>query len=83
MLVKLFTDHPNSVDENYFEHMFTAASFGITMVFFGLLCFIHAVLPFLFEKSASKAIDRLYVRMVSHRNKKNPPVVHRQPKAAE
>jgi hypothetical protein len=82
VLVKLFTDHPKSVDENYFEHMFMAGSFGVTMVFYGLLCFVHAVLPFLFEKSASKAIDRLYVRMVTHRNKKKPPV-HPQTTAAE
>ncbi len=72
MLVRLFTDHPKSVDESYFEHLLTASSFGISMVFYGLLCFVHALLPFLFEKSASRAIDRLYIRMVTHRNKNNP-----------
>jgi hypothetical protein len=72
VLRKLFTDHPNSVDESYFEHLLAASSFGLTMIFYGLLCLIHAVLPFLFEKSASIAIDRLYVRMVTHRNKNNP-----------
>ena len=50
MLVKLFTDHPNSVDESYFEHLLVASSFGVTMIFYGILCFVHALLPFLFEK---------------------------------
>jgi hypothetical protein len=72
VLRKLFTDHPSSVDDNYFEHLLTASSFGLTMIFYGLLCLIHALLPFLFEKSASIAINRLYVRMVTHRNKNNP-----------
>ncbi|UTW55849.1 DUF6356 family protein [Kordiimonas sp. SCSIO 12610] len=81
MLVRLFTEHPKSVDESYFEHLLMASSFGLTMVFYGLLCFVHALLPFLFEKSASKAIDRLYVRMVTNRNRKNA-AKHSHPTAA-
>ncbi|MDX1709620.1 MAG: DUF6356 family protein [Rhodovibrionaceae bacterium] len=66
---ELFTKHPASVDETYGEHMVMAASFGGRMFLASLACFVHAVFPFLFERTGSKAISELYERMVTNRHK--------------
>lgn len=66
-MLKLFTAHPASVDESYTEHMAVAASFGARMVLAGIACFIHALVPFLFERTGSSAITQLHERMVTHR----------------
>ena len=72
MLYRLFTEHPASVDETYGEHMGVATSFGVRMVLAGLACLIHAVLPFLFVKTGSKAITELHERMVAKRRRHAP-----------
>lgn len=62
-LTRLFTNHPASVDESYFEHMRFAGSFAASLLLAGLAALVHAVLPFLFEKTASQIINRLHHRM--------------------
>ncbi|MEL6645485.1 MAG: DUF6356 family protein [Pseudomonadota bacterium] len=61
-LTKLFTHHPASVDETYFEHMRFAAWFSGTLLLAAAAALIHAILPFLFEKTASRIVARLYER---------------------
>lgn len=63
----LFTKHPNSVGESYFEHVLSALSFAIMMVLAGVICAIHSVLPFLFEKTAGNIIEGLYQKMKMNR----------------
>jgi hypothetical protein len=63
----LFTSHPRSVGETYGEHLRSATGFGLTMLFAGLACLLHGVFPFLFERTGSNAIGRLYERMVVNR----------------
>ncbi len=62
-----FTDHPATVGETYGEHLVHASGFGFAMIRGGLVCLIHAVLPFLFEKSGSRIITALHDRMVTNR----------------
>ncbi len=62
-----FTEHPASVGETYVEHMGVAASFGWRMFIASLACFVHAVLPFAFMRTGSKAIAELHERMVRNR----------------
>ena len=50
---KLFTEHPHSMDETYFEHLICAASYGLRMIFAGFAAIIHSIFPFLFETTAS------------------------------
>jgi len=64
---QLFVDHPRQVGETYFEHMATAASFGVRMVAGGLACFVHAVLPGVCVKTGSRTIIGLHERMVANR----------------
>lgn len=65
--LSLFTAHPASVNETYFEHMGVAASFSVKLLFAGLVCLVHAVLPFMFEKTGSRQVDHLYRIMVANR----------------
>ena len=67
MITRLFTEHPASVDETYGEHMAMAASFGWRMLLGSLVCFVHALLPFLFVKTGSTIITELHDRMVTNR----------------
>ncbi|MEM9881230.1 MAG: DUF6356 family protein, partial [Pseudomonadota bacterium] len=66
-MLKLFTQHPASVNETYTEHMGSAFSFGSTMVVAGCACLLHGVFPFLFDKTGRTAVAKLYDRMISHR----------------
>ncbi|HEY4447365.1 MAG TPA: DUF6356 family protein [Steroidobacteraceae bacterium] len=66
-LIRAFTGHPASVGESYFEHLFRALYFGVRMVFAGLACLVHGVLPFLFVRTGSRAIAELNDRMVINR----------------
>lgn len=67
MLRSLFTDHPASVDETYGEHMVVAGSFGCRLLLASMACFVHAVFPWLFEKTGSSIITELHDRMVVNR----------------
>ena len=72
MLRELFTEHPNSVEETYAEHMGTAFSFAGGMFLGAIACFIHGFLPFLFVKTGSATIDELHDRMVVNRQQRAP-----------
>lgn len=51
--------HPRTVGESYVEHAAIAGRFGATMVAGGVKCLIHAILPSMFERSASDCVARL------------------------
>lgn len=65
----LFKDHPASVGETYGEHFIMATSFAGRMIFGGLACLIHGVLPFLFTRTGSNTIRVLHDRMVINRRR--------------
>lgn len=58
-----FTHHPHEVGESYFEHMAVAGRVGLAMAGGALACFVHALCPFLFERTGSATIERLYRRI--------------------
>lgn len=64
---RLFTAHPESVGESYFQHLAHASGFSLRMVGGGIACFVHALLPFLFVKTGSDTIRCLHDRMVANR----------------
>lgn len=68
-LAKLFTDHPKSVGETYFEHLRAASSFSIRLFAAAICCGVHALFPFLFEKTGSTMIEGLYDRMCVNRSR--------------
>jgi hypothetical protein len=48
-----FTHHPHSMNETYVEHAKIAGGFGLSMMWAGFACVVHAIFPFLFKKTAS------------------------------
>ena len=62
MLARLFLSHPQSVDETYFEHARFAGLFSIKLFLAAFCALVHAVLPFAFEKTASRMIAELYAK---------------------
>ncbi len=64
-----FTEHPAAAGETYLVHLRTAAGFGFQMVFAGIACLVHALLPFLFVRTGSDCICRLYERMQTRRRR--------------
>lgn len=56
----LFTGHPNTVGETYLQHLAFAAWFSARLFAAAFAALIHALLPFLFEKTASRIIAELY-----------------------
>ena len=67
-LFSLFTSHPASVGETYWKHLQTASFFAWTLSKAAIAAFIHALVPGLFEKTASQMIALLYQRMVVARS---------------
>ncbi len=61
-MFELFTRHPKSVGETYFEHLGMATGFAGSMLLAADVCAVHAVLPFMFEKTASRMVASLYQR---------------------
>jgi hypothetical protein len=61
-LTKLFTQHPASVHETYFGHMAFAAWFASRLFMAAGAALVHAILPFLFETTASRIVRELYER---------------------
>lgn len=66
---KLFVSHPESVGETYFEHLCHASWFAGMMIYGGIACLIHALIPGACEKTGSKVITLLHDRMVVNRVK--------------
>ena len=58
----LFTAHPRSVEESYFEHMAFAGRFSGKLALAAGAALVHAFLPFLFERTASRMIAEMYER---------------------
>jgi hypothetical protein len=66
-LQRLFTEHPRSVGESYGQHLVQAGGFGGRMILAGLACMLHALLPFIFVRTGSDAIESLHNRMSARR----------------
>ena len=66
---RLFTDHPASVNETYGQHFGNAAGFGFKMIWGGIVCLIHAVLPGVCCTRASEMIGELHDRMIVNRRR--------------
>ncbi len=62
MFSRIFMDHPHSVDETYFEHLAFAGKFSLRLIGAGMAAFIHALIPCLFEKTASNMIADMYAK---------------------
>lgn len=71
----IFTNHPHSVGESYFQHFFFALSFACKMLAAGVVCLIHAVFPFLFEKTGSNILMSIIHEVLQRLPKNDPRVI--------
>ena len=62
-------EHLEKVGETYPQHLVKAAGFAATMLIGGIACLIHALFPFLFERTGSNCIRRLHGEMVENRKR--------------
>lgn len=69
MWKRLFEDHPASVGETYWQHFASAMGFGVRMIWGGVLCLVHAVIPGAFCTKGSDLICELHERMVTNRRR--------------
>ena len=63
-LYRLFLSHPQTVDESYGEHFLFALGFAMRLLGAGLAALVHAVIPCLFETTASRMIGKMHDRIV-------------------
>jgi enhancing lycopene biosynthesis protein 2 len=70
---RLFTEHPASVNETYWQHFANAMSFGLRMIGGGFVCIVHALIPGVFCKTASGTIGELHDKMVVNRSRLSQP----------
>ena len=64
MLQDWFLAHPQEVGESYFEHQRTALRFSLVLFQAALACLVHAIVPVLFQRTASRCVAGLHDRMM-------------------
>jgi hypothetical protein len=57
--MSIFTKHPQENDMTYWKHLVFAMQVGSKMLWGGLACIFHAVVPCCFETTASDTIRDL------------------------
>lgn len=67
-LTRVFLTHPQSVDETYLEHSGFALRFAGLLAFAAMAALCHALVPVLFEKTASGIVRSLYARIENRGN---------------
>ena len=65
ILQRLFLSHPQTVDESYGEHFLFALGFAARLFGAGLAALVHAIIPCLFETTASRKIREMHDRIAS------------------
>ena len=66
--MRLFTEHPSSLNETYLQHMLAALKIARMMLLAGSACLIHSVFPFLFTNFANDTVRRLNALYESRKN---------------
>ena len=58
-MTNIFTKHPNEVGETYLQHMVPASRYILTFILLVFVSLVHAILPFLFTRTASCVIQEM------------------------
>lgn len=70
---RIFTDHPRTTEESYFQHFVRTAGFAGLLCLAALSCLVHAIFPFLLQGTASSIVTRLGQRMLAVRRRRRCP----------
>lgn len=68
-ILRPFSDHPAAVGESYLGHLLQASGFGLRMLWAGIACILHGLLPFLFVTTGSDAIKALHAELSARRTR--------------
>ena len=63
--MNIFTKHPHKVGETYWQHFANAMAICGNMLLGSMACFIHAIFPFAFEKTASNILFKILKTYIS------------------
>lgn len=66
---RLFLDHPRSVNETYLDHMDVAMSISGKLLVATMACFVHALIPGLFQNTASSIMTKILHQQHSRINR--------------
>ena len=58
-MTNIFIKHPKEVGETYYEHLFEAWRYSLSLFRLFLIAFIHGILPFIFKKTVSEKIIKM------------------------
>ena len=64
----IFTEHPNEVGENYFQHMGHAIGFCLLLLSLSFKALVHAIFPFCYKTAVSDRILKLSEGMQKRKN---------------
>lgn len=67
-ITTLFTDHPRSIGETYWQHLRYAIVKGVVLTVAGLCLIIHSIFPFLFVNTASNVVTKIYTTLQQRKN---------------
>jgi hypothetical protein len=60
---RVFTEHPADTSETYLEHLWFTIRMSLRFNLVSILLLTHGVFPFLFTRTASAQIERIYLIM--------------------
>ena len=66
---RYFLEHPRSVGQRYFEHLWFAWCFGAAMLRGACAVFVHGVLPNIHQTTASEIVCDLQQRLQARHTK--------------
>jgi hypothetical protein len=69
MLERWFLAHPRSLNESYLEHQACALRFSFSLFAAAGACLVHALIPGLFERTASRMVESLHRDMATRRQR--------------
>ena len=64
-LAALFLEHPRGLGESYWQHQCHATRFGATLIGAGAACLVHGLVPAMFSRTGSAAVQSLHAQMVA------------------
>lgn len=67
-----FTEHPKQTGESYLEHLWFTIRMTLRMVYTSIALFLHGVFPFIFVRTASTQMEKMYLIMLTRKPKAKP-----------
>ena len=61
----LFTQHPKDTGETYLQHLWFTVTISLQLFFAATTLLLHGILPFIFTRTTSAQIEKLYLIMKS------------------